>query len=197
MMIIFFVGTILMCFLVVILATCFNFKKADYNNGQKRETMIVLGYPARKDGSMSAILRERVYKAAELYHEGIAETIICTGSAVANDYVEADVMAQSLIELGVPDCNIIREKEAKGTYENLINSKYIMQNRNLKTSIIVSSPWHLRKASFYATKLKMDHTVEKSSFPYEYPIIFIGIIYLYIYTQMLIRRKSYEKINGS
>lgn len=170
----------------MIIETCLHFKKAANNNGQKRDVIIVLGYPAKKDGSLSPILRERINKAAKLYHEGVAGTIICTGAAVANNYIEADIMAQALIELGVSNYDIIREELAKGTYENLVNSKRIMQNRRLNTAVIVSSPWHLRKASSYAFKLEIDHTVEKSKFPHEYLMIGIGMIYLYIYTQMFI-----------
>lgn len=142
---------------------------------------------------MSPILRERIDKAAKLYNQGIAEVIICTGGAVANMYVEADVMAQELIGLGVPNCNIIREKLAMGTYENLVNSKKIMQYRGLERAVIVSSPWHLRKASSYAFRLKIDHTVEKSKLPNEY-IMVVGIIYFYLYTQMLINLLRYNKI---
>lgn len=172
---------------------CKSLKKAPYNNGQKKDVIIVLGYPAKKDGSVSPILRERINKAAKLYHEGIAEVIICTGAAVANNYIEADVMAKALIELGVPDLSIIREKLAKGTYENLVNSKKIMKDRGLATAVIVSSPWHLRKASSYAFRLEIDHTVEKSKFPHEYLIIGVGLIYLYVYTQMFINLLRYHK----
>lgn len=184
---------ILLCYMIEYIVLCRNFKKAAYNNGQERNVIIVLGYPSKKDGSVSPILRERINKAAKLYHQGIAGIIICTGAAVANKYVEADVMAQALIKLGVPDCNIIREKFAKSTYENLVNSKKIMQDRELKTAVIVSSPWHLRKASSYAFRLKMDHTVEKSKFPHEYLIIGVGIIYFYLYTQMFINLLRYRK----
>ena len=171
---------------------CSNFKKATYNNRQKRDVIIVLGYPAKKDGSMSPILRERISKAAKLYHEGIAGIIICTGGAVANNYVEADVMAQALIELGVSDCSIIRERLAKSTYENLVNSKKIIQDKGLKTAVIVSSPWHLRKASSYAYKLEIDHSVEKSKIPHEY-MVGVGLIYLYMYTQMFINLLHYHR----
>lgn len=168
-----------------------SFKKADYNNGQKRDVIIVLGYPAKKNGSMSPILRERIKKTAKLYHEGIAGVIICTGANVANNYIEADVMSQALIELGVPDCNIIREKLAKCTYENLVNSKKIMQDRGLKNAVIVSSPWHLRKASSYAYKIEIDHLVEKSKIPHEY-LLGVGIIYFYLSTQMFINLLCYK-----
>ncbi|MGJ0909489.1 ElyC/SanA/YdcF family protein [Clostridium botulinum] len=52
--------------------------------------------------------------------------------------MEADVMVSALFELGVADCNIIREKLAQNTYENLVNSKKIMKGKELNTDVIVS-----------------------------------------------------------
>lgn len=192
MLILYILCGILIFFTIEYCILCRGFKKAGYNNGQKRDVIIVLGYPAKKDGNVSPILRERIKKAAKLYHEGIAGVIICTGASVANNYVEADVMSQALIESGVPDCNIFREKLARSTYENLANSKRIMQGRGLKTAVIVSSPWHLRKASSYAYKFGIDHMVEKSKIPHEY-LIGAGVIYFYLYTQMFINLLRYNK----
>jgi len=192
MMVLYVLCLFLIFFMIEYFVLCRSFKKADYNNGQKRDVIIVLGYPAKKNGSMSPILRERIKKAAKLYHEGIAGVIICTGAAVANNYVEADVMSQALIELGVPYCSIIREKLAKCTYENLVYSKKTMQDRGLKTAVIVSSPWHLRKGSSYAYRIEIDHLVEKSKIPHEY-LIGVGIIYFYISTQMFINLLRYNK----
>lgn len=193
MMVLYILCFLLLCFMLECAVINNSFKKAAYNNGQKRDVIIVLGYPSKKDGSVSPILRERINKAAKLYHKGIAEVIICTGAAVANKYVEADVMAQALFKLGVPDSSIIREKLAKSTYENLVNSKKIMEHRELKKAVIVSSPWHLRKASSYAFRLEMNHTVEESKFPHEYLIIGVVLIYFYIYTQMFINFLRYHK----
>jgi len=176
---------ILMCFMVEFMFIRKHFKKAGYNHGLKRDVMIVLGYPAKKDGSMSPILRERVNKAAVLYHAGIAEVVICSGASVANNHVEADVMARALVELGVDGSQIIRETKARGTYENLVKSREFMHERGLKKAVIVTSSWHLRKASSYAFRLGIDHTLENSKVPKEF-IIGVGIIYVYVYIQMFI-----------
>ncbi|WP_163579214.1 YdcF family protein [Gracilibacillus saliphilus] len=176
---------ILMCFMVVFLFIRLHFNKAGYNHGLKRDVMIVLGYPAKKDGSMSPILRERINKAADLYHAGIAEIVICSGAAVANNHVEADVMARALVKLGVDCSQIIRETKAKNTYENLIKSRKIMHERGLKKVVIVTSPWHLRKASSYAFRLEIEHTLENSKVPKEF-FIGVGFIYVYVYIQMFI-----------
>ncbi|BCB04030.1 hypothetical protein KH172YL63_21630 [Bacillus sp. KH172YL63] len=132
---------------------------------------------------MNPILRERVNKATDLYHSGISEVMICSGAAVANNHVEAEVMARALMESGVDSSAIIRETKARGTYENLVKSREIMRERGLEKAVIVTSPWHLRKASSYAFRLGMDHTLEKSKVPKGY-FIGLGIIYLYTYIQM-------------
>lgn len=192
MIVLYILCPMILCFIVEYAVICHYFKKAAYNNGQKRDVIIVLGYPSKRDGNVSPILRERINKAAKLYHRGIAKIIICSGAAVANDYVEADVMAEALIKLGVPNGNIVREKLAQNTYENLVNSKKIMQDRDFNTAVIVSSPWHLRKASTYAGRLEINHTVEKSKFPCEYIIIGVAMIYLYLYTQTFINILCYK-----
>jgi uncharacterized SAM-binding protein YcdF (DUF218 family) len=169
----------LMCLIMVFLFIRMHFKKAGYNQGLKRDVMIVLGYPAKNDGSMSPILRERINKAADLYHAGIAEVVICSGAAVANHHVEANVMARSLVELGVNCSQIIRETKARGTYENLVKSREIMYERGLEKAVIVTSPWHLRKASSYAFRLEIEHTLEDSKVPKEF-IIGVGFIFVFI-----------------
>jgi uncharacterized SAM-binding protein YcdF (DUF218 family) len=176
---------IFICLMVVVIFIRRHFNKAGYNHGQKRDAMIVLGYPAKKDGRMTPILRERINKAADLYHNGIAEVVICSGASVANDHVEAEIMARALVESGVDGSHIIRETKARGTYENLVKSREIMHERGLEKAVIVTSPWHLRKASSYASRLGIDHTLEKSKVPKEF-VIGIGIIYVYIYIQMFI-----------
>lgn len=195
MLIAYILLAVLAYIVLLIVATRCYFKMKTYNNGQKKDVLIVLGYPTKKDGSLSAILRERVNKAAQLYHEGVSNTIICSGAAAHNRFIEAAVMAQALIDQGVPDNNIIREKDSKSTYQNLFNSKKIMERMGLNTAVIVSSPWHLRKASSYAIKLGINHTVEKSNLPREYLILGIGMIYLFEYTRMLINHWRYAKVN--
>ncbi|WGG44682.1 YdcF family protein [Rossellomorea sp. DA94] len=141
--------------------------------------------PQKKNGTMTPILRERINKATDLYHTGIAEVVICSVASVANDHVEAEIMARALVESGVDGSQIIRETKARGTYENLLKSREIMRERGLKKAVIVTSPWHLRKASSYAFRLGIDHTLEKSKVPKEF-VIGLGIIYVYIYIQMFI-----------
>lgn len=179
---------IVLCLLAALTAaSCFCFQKAPANEGKKKDAIILLGYPAKKDGTPSPIMTERIKKAAELYRGGIAPTVICSGAAVANQFAEADVMARELAKLGVPASDILRDTKARDTYENLANSKQIMQSRGLKTAVVVSSPWHLRKAGYDAMLLNLDCTSERSENPREYPVIYIGILYLELYLPLLVK----------
>lgn len=69
-----------------------------------------------------------------------------------------------------------------------------MQDRGLKTAVIVSSPWHFRKARSYAYRIEIDYLVEKSKIPHEC-LIGVGVIYFYLSTQMFINLFRYNKDN--
>jgi uncharacterized SAM-binding protein YcdF (DUF218 family) len=193
-LLIFILGLIIFLWVLIVnVGVRLGFKKAGPNNGQKRDCLILLGYPARKDGTLSPVLRERIRKAAGLYHQGVARFIICSGGAVTNQQVEAEVMAQALVAVGVSKSNIFEETLARGTFENLANSKQIMREKGLLTAVIVSSPWHLRKASSYAFTLEIDHTLEASKCPPEYLGIGIGLIYFYLYSKMFVSLCSFRR----
>lgn len=48
MIAVYILSSILLCIAAIFVVTCQWFKKGPYNNGQKRDVMIVLGYPAKK-----------------------------------------------------------------------------------------------------------------------------------------------------
>lgn len=155
--------------------------KLPYNRGKKCDCIIILGYPANIDGSPSPILSERIKKGMELYKNGGAEKIICTGGAIKNEHIEADVMANELVKNGIPESSIIREKDSRATWENLKISKKIMQNNGFETAVIVSQLGHIRRASIYAAEMEVKHTVKKADMPWILillaPLIYINIYY--------------------
>jgi uncharacterized SAM-binding protein YcdF (DUF218 family) len=160
---------------------------APKNRGRRRDVILLLGCPARKDGRPSPILRERIGKAAELYREGAAPLILCTGGAVRNTQTEADVMARELVRLGVPEDRILRETAARSTWENLLFSRGILRERGLRTAVLVTSRWHLRRASAYALALGIEHTTQGAEAPPEFLLFGAGLVTLILYTQMFLR----------
>lgn len=111
------------------------------------DAIIVLGAPATPNGSPSKVMQVRVDKAFELYKGGYAPVVIFTGSAVGNDYVEAEVMSKYASELGLPASSMILETKATNTLENTLFSTQILNEQNWSSAIVVTSPYHTLRAS--------------------------------------------------
>ncbi len=113
---------------------------------QKVDVIIVLGYPADSNGEPSSTMKARVDKGVELFKQGYAQHMIFTGAAVYNQFVEAEVMADYAVSLGVPPEVISRETHATDTLENAANSVAIMQRNNWHSAIVITTPYHTRRA---------------------------------------------------
>ena len=158
-----------------------------------------MGYPANIDGNPSPILSERIKKGIELYKNNVAETIICSGGAIKNEHIEADVIANELVKNGISENNIIREKDSRATWENLKISKKIMQDNGFETAVIISQSGHIRRSSIYATEMEIKHTVKKANLPgilkLLAPLIYIHIYYRINYDIFKYLRNKHKYLN--
>jgi uncharacterized SAM-binding protein YcdF (DUF218 family) len=111
------------------------------------DTLIVLGYPANRDGTASPRQRAIVLEAVREYNSGVAPFLIMTGGAAHNRFVEARVMAAFAISQGVPASAVIEEPQAQNTIQNIYYSSRIMQSRHWHSAEVVSSSAHLRRAA--------------------------------------------------
>lgn len=109
--------------------------------------IIVLGHPANGDGSPSPAMVEQTTLAAALYRAGLAPALLFTGSAVHNEHVEAQVMAGLAVRLGVPAAAVVTETQARDTFENARYCRQIMQGSGWRDAIVVTTPYHVRRAS--------------------------------------------------
>jgi len=79
--------------------------------------------------------RELAETAAAHYHAGLFDKIIVSGGVimdnVESDILEADALAQGLMKNGVPKLNIIFERAARNTQENIVNSKDLLHKAGL------------------------------------------------------------------
>lgn len=131
---------------LVIIIPCFSQPCLGNVKQDHFDVVIVLGSYTTNDCKPAPIMRERVNKGVELFKNGVASNIIVTGGANGNKCIEADVMAEYAVSLGVPDSAIIREIHAKNTYQNAYYSVEQMEKRNLKSAIIVSSNFHILRS---------------------------------------------------
>lgn len=110
---------------------------------QPHDVLVVLGCPSNTDGSASDCQKDRVRWARSLQRAGVGERFIVTGAAAHNAFVEAESMAQLLLEQGVPAQNVYIEPQAEHTDENIYYASLIMQNEGWQSAIVVSDPNHL------------------------------------------------------
>ena len=111
------------------------------------DVIIVLGHPAHQDGSPSPAMLEQVALAAQLYRAGLAQSLLFTGGAVHNEHVEAQVMAELAVAQGVPAAALVTETHARDTFENAHYCRQIMQAHGWQDAIVVTTPYHVRRAS--------------------------------------------------
>lgn len=122
------------------------------NKAKKSDAIIILGCRVGKP-----FLENRTKKAYELYSEGLSKKIIVTGGVGQGlDISEAQWEKDYLLELGVDEEDILLENKSKDTFQNLEFSKKIMDENNMKSAIVVSNSFHLRRANTIANKKRID-----------------------------------------
>ncbi len=88
--------------------------------------IIVLGAQVREDGP-SKVCKFRLDRAITYLEENPETLCIVSGGQGSNEpRPEAEVMADYLIEHGIPESRIIRESESKTTAENISKSRLLM-----------------------------------------------------------------------
>lgn len=91
---------------------------------------------------------QRTREAVELYEHGLAGMILFSGAAEdKSGPSNAAAMRQSAINDGVPPENILIEEDSTNTTENALFSAGIIKKQGAKSIILVTSPYHQRRAS--------------------------------------------------
>jgi uncharacterized SAM-binding protein YcdF (DUF218 family) len=126
---------------------------------QKTDAILVLGAAAYyKNRKINPCLIQRVKHGAELYKKGLAPKVIVSGGVDRGEQrSEAEVMAELATHFGVPDENIILEDQSTSTFENILFSKKIIEEKGIHTLTIVTDPYHLRRAALVAKKMHLQY----------------------------------------
>jgi uncharacterized SAM-binding protein YcdF (DUF218 family) len=81
-------------------------------------------------------------------------------------FKEGELMRSLAIENGVPDDAIVLESHANSTYENVTRSQAILTQHGWKRALLVSSPYHMRRALLTWHKNAPEIDVIASPVPY-------------------------------
>jgi uncharacterized SAM-binding protein YcdF (DUF218 family) len=123
------------------------------------DVLIVLGAAVDADGNPSPHELARVTEAVHEYERGVAPRIIFTGGAVANRFVEAQVMARTAEAQGIPASAVLEDPQARDTMENTCNALKIMRSHGWQSAEVISSPSHLPRAGLILSRLPIEWRV--------------------------------------
>lgn len=116
---------------------------------------IVFGAGLNRDGSPTAVLRDRVTTAAELYRAGKVKKLLMSGDNRFVNYNEPASMKQYALELGVPDEDIVLDYAGRRTYDTCYRAKVIF---GVGQAVLVTQNFHLPRALFTCNALGLQAT---------------------------------------
>ncbi len=116
------------------------------------DCIIILGAGVRADGSATPMLRDRLLTGIEVYNNS-QTAIFITGDSEYESYTETVTMKKLLIELGVPESDIVCDGYGLSTYESIWRAKNIYRFNKI---LIVSQKYHLYRAIYIANKMGLD-----------------------------------------
>ena len=122
------------------------------DDGSKADCAIVLGAAAYHK-KPSPVFQARIDHAVKLYNEGRVEKILLTGGFGKDaEFAESEVAYQYCLEQGVKKADLLLEKKSETTEQNIIQAEILMQQNGLGSALLVSDPWHLKRALAMAKK---------------------------------------------
>jgi uncharacterized SAM-binding protein YcdF (DUF218 family) len=120
------------------------------------QAIIVLG-TAQWDGRPSTTFRARLDHAHSLYQQGLADLIVLTGGIAPRDiYSEADVGADYLRGLGVPNEHLLSIPVGLNSHESLEAAATQLLDRERNQVILVSDAFHMFRVKQIASDLGLD-----------------------------------------
>lgn len=150
---------------------------------------IVFGAGITKDGRPTAVLKDRVMAAANLYNAGKIQYLLMSGDNRFENYNEPLAMKNYAMELGVPEENIFMDFAGRRTYDTCYRAKFIF---GVDEAVLITQQFHLPRAIFLAQHLGMNvvgyasdiRTYRKSTMLYwnirEMPAVFTAFVDIYI-----------------
>ncbi|MBQ8084507.1 MAG: YdcF family protein [Lachnospiraceae bacterium] len=123
--------------------------------------VIIHGAGLSKGEKLTKLLAERVDKAMLVYQKAPTPPYLIPSGGRGDDekISEAEAMKKYLIENGIPEDHILAEDQSTTTFENLVNSKKIIDARGGRCyTALVTSNYHVYRALRYCRKVGLQCT---------------------------------------
>ena len=144
--------------------------RASYGNTLTApDVLLILGCRVKGD-TPEETLQMRINKAAEYLNDNKNVVAIACGGLVHDDQTKSEAQAifESLVAQGVEKERIILEDKSTTTKENFLNAKKIIEGMGENLTVaMLSSEFHLMRASLLAKKCGLDVTTVAAPSPKE------------------------------
>lgn len=119
------------------------------DRAQQADVIVVLGAGVTRDSRPGPALTRRSKRAAELWQQGLAPQLICSGGQPGYaTRSEADACREVLEGQGVLATAIFLEEQSRSTEENARFTRAVMDAHGWRTAIVVSDGYHLLRAAW-------------------------------------------------
>ncbi len=108
----------------------------------------------------------RVDTAVALWKQGYAPVIVFSGASVDPESVSsAEIMRREALRQGVPEAATLIEPASTTTAENATHVAKLMIARTLRSAILVTSPYHQRRAALEFERAFQPHGLVVRNYP--------------------------------
>lgn len=129
---------------------------------QPADAIVVFAGGVGESGDIGGGYQERIERAIDLYRLGLSQKIVISSGFVFR-FKETDIMAAIAQREGIPASAIVLESQGTNTYENVRNVKPILEKEGAKKVLLVSAPYHMRRALLVWKKAAPDIEVVPAS----------------------------------
>ncbi len=109
------------------------------------DAIVVFAGGVGESGKAGGGTEERVQYAVDVFKRGLANRMVLSSGYVYS-FPEAQVMRSLAMQQGVPDEAIIVEERSTDTHQNVEYVNGILKSRGWRSALLVSSPYHMRRA---------------------------------------------------
>ncbi len=129
------------------------------------DAIVVFAGGAGELGKPGSGHQERAKQAIDLYQDGRAPWVIFS-SGDRPTFQEARALKALAVEYGVPSSAIILETKAASTYQMVVLVGAILHQNGMQSILLVSSPYHMRRALWTFRKMVPEITVVPAPVPH-------------------------------
>jgi uncharacterized SAM-binding protein YcdF (DUF218 family) len=129
------------------------------------DAIVVFAGGVGESGLAGGGYQERVKQAIDLYRQGLASHVVFS-SGYGFSFPEAQIMRDLAETEGqIPSAAIVLETKAANTYENVQFTRAILAEHQWRRILLVSSPYHMRRALLTWKKVAPEVEVVASPVP--------------------------------